>query len=242
MTFNHQLVDKILEAIFPLPDNFGVILLEDEEATLPNDIFNELQNSLWAIDPDINICYGLSKLVITSFQLGNIVIKIPFNGFFSWKYDVNEYDDFDNLLWNPFRWASGSDHSDYCLTEYEKYRKLKTYGLDCFVAKVMFYKEMCGVRIFLQEKIIPKNNLYYTKKPSKKSQDLANKWYDEGKFYLDTEWIANCLDKYGKSKVERFLYYCANIDLDILEDAHNGNFGYRNNETPVILDYSNYLD
>ena len=119
---------------------------------------------------------------------------------------------------------------------------LKTYGLDCFVAKVMLYKEKCGVRVFIQEEVTPENDSYCTCRPSKKSQDLADKWYDEGKFYIEPEWIANCLDKYGKSKVERFLYYCANIDPDILEDVHSGNFGYRSNETPCILDYSNFLD
>ena len=59
---------------------------------------------------------------------------------------------------------------------------------------------------------------------------------------MNTEWIAICLDKYGKSKVERFLYYCENIDLDILDDIHNGNYGYRTNGTPCIIDYSGYAD
>ena len=60
-------------------------------------------------------------------------------------------------------------------------------------------------------------------------------------FPYDT-FLANCLDKYGKSKVKRFLHYCANIDPDILEDIHDGNFGYRKDETPCLLDYSNFND
>ena len=59
---------------------------------------------------------------------------------------------------------------------------------------------------------------------------------------MDTNWIANCIDKYGQSKVERFLNYCENIDPDLLEDVHSGNYGYREDGTPAILDFSNFLD
>lgn len=229
MVFNHELVNEILDAIFPLPDEFGVALSEDYDPE-PSSL-SSLEAAVHDIDEDASILFGMSKLVITSPNLENVVIKIPFNGY---------YDEYKE--WNDFRWAPGSDPSDYCLAEYEKYRRLKTYRLDCFVAKIFHYKTISGVYVFIQEKVTPKCDLYFKYKASAKSQNLAKEWYKERKFDIDPEWIANCLDKYGKSKVERFLYYCANIDLDILEDAHSGNFGYRNNETPVILDYSNYLD
>lgn len=234
MTFNHKLVDEFLEEIFPLPEKFGVILREDEESE-PVD-FALIQEIVWNVDPDASVYFGMSKLVITSPHLDGVVIKIPFNGCF------NEYDAEGNIFWQPFRWASGTDKSDYCLTEFEKYNRLKDYRLDCFVAKVIYYKEVCGVRVFIQEEVTPDNDSYQTRRPSQRSQDLAEKWYSEGKFYIEPEWIANCLDKYGKSKVKRFLYYCANIDPDILEDIHGGNFGYRSNETPCLLDFSNYSD
>lgn len=230
MTFNHELVNQFLEAIFPLPQQFGIFLNEEKSSELTD--FSYFEEVIYDIDPNASICFGASKMVIISPNLGNIVIKIPFNGHF------NETDD----KWCPFMWATGSDPTDYCLAEYEKYNKLKTYGLDCFVAKVLYYKTICGTRIFLQEKITPEDDLCFSNQPSKKSQDLANRWYDEGKFYINPEWIANCLDKYGTSKVKRFLYYCTNIDLDILEDIHSGNYGYRDNETPCLLDYSNFLD
>lgn len=233
MVFNHKLVNELLNAIFPLPDNFG-ITMSDYEDEFEN--FSFFKEKIYNIDPEASICYGVSKMVIISPKLGGVVIKIPFNGYF---YDS---DDNRELKWNPFIWATGSDNNDYCLAEYEKYKKLKTYGLDCFVAKVLHYKTINGVRIFLQEKAIPKNDLCDIKKASRKSQDIADKWYEEDKIHIDKNWIANCLDKYGKSKVERFLYYCENIDLDILEDMHGGNFGYRENNTPCIIDYSNYMD
>lgn len=234
MTFNNKLVDKILEAIFPLPEEFGVILQDDEEIE-PVD-FSYVQEAVVDADPDADVYFGMSKLVICSPHLGGIVIKIPFNGFYYVDEETGE------LIWNDFTWATGSDNSDYCLTEFEKYKRLRTYGLDCFVAKTFFYKVKSGVRVFIQEEVSSMNDLYQTRKPSQKSSDLVKKWREEGKVHMDSEWVANCLDKYGKSKVERFLYYCANIDPDILEDMHDGNFGYRGDETPCILDYSNYGD
>lgn len=235
MTFNHKLVDEFLEAIFPLPEEFGIIYGNDDDNDEPID-FWFFQEAVRDVDPDAIVCFGVSKIVIISPNLGNVVIKIPFNGYYM-ESDID-----GNLEWNPFCWAAGSDHKDYCLTEFEKYNRLKTYGLDCFVAKVMFYKEMCGVRIFLQEQVTPENDSYCTHRPSRKSKDLADKWYNERKFNIEPEWIANCLDRYGKSKVKRFLYYCANVDPDILADAHDGNYGYRRDDTPCVLDYSNYRD
>lgn len=238
MTFNHKLVNKFLEAIFPLPEKFGISNYEDNDSE-PID-FSSFKEAVYDVDHDASVCFGVSKIVIISPHLGDVVIKIPFNGYF---FETEDEDGNSNGIdWYSFYWATGSDPSDYCLAEYEKYNKLKTYGLDCFVAKILYYKTICGVRVFLQEKVIPQNDLCHSYKPSKKSQDLAKKWYNEGKFYINSEWIANCLDKYGKSKVKRFLYYCENIDPDILEDVHSGNYGYRKNETPVILDYSNFSD
>ena len=234
MVFNHELVNKFLEAIFPLPERFGLLCYNEQESEPI--YFQSFQNAIWEVDEDASVDFGISKIVIMSPNLGDVVIKIPFNGYFEETISTK------SMNWYPFRWAPGSDSNDYCLAEFQKYNRLKTYGLGCFVAKTFFYKKICGVRVFLQEKIIPYCDLYDDKKPSQKSLDLADKWYNEGKICIEPEWIANCLDKYGKSKVERFLNYCVNIDPDILEDVHYGNFGYRENNTPCILDYSNFVD
>lgn len=232
MTFNYDNINKVLQAIFPLPEKFGLI----QNDGIGTSEFEDIEFNLQSADPAAFLNHGASKLVIISPSFGDVVIKIPFNGYYE------EDDESGELHWFDFEWAAGSDSSDYCLTEYEKYNKLKVYGLDCFVAKTFYYKTIDGIRIFLQEHVIPENDLCLSYTPSAKSKKLADKWQNEGMFYIDSEWIANCLDKYGQSKVKRFLDYCANIDLDILEDTHCGNFGYRTNGTPAILDYSNYLD
>ena len=223
MTFNHNAVDKILTAIFPLPEEFGL----DNGKPLN---FKLMQNQIKRVDVCAHINFGVSKMVIISPNFNNIVIKIPFNG---------EFD--EEFGWSPFKWAQSSDCSDYCLAEYEKYCQLKKYGLNCFVAKTIPYKTLNNIRIFIQEKVIPKEDTCFLDfVPSLKSKELAKRWKEEGQSIFDTLWFASCLDKYGQSKVQKFLYYCNNIDLDILEDTHEGNYGYRENGTPVILDYSNF--
>lgn len=237
MTFNYELVNKIVEAIFPLPDKFGTIDDcgdTDEDPTGYDDIYN----AAIKIDKDIQIEYGITKLVITSPNFGGVVIKIPFNGYFV-RYNQEEED----FTWCGFCYAEGTDCSDYCLSEYEKYCQLKARGLSCFITKTVFFRTICGVRVFLQEYVIPENDDYEVREPSLKSLRLADKWRKERKFYMiDSEWVANCLDKYGESKTEKFLNYCNTVDPSILEDAHCGNYGYRPNGTPCILDFSNFLD
>ena len=231
MNFNYQLVDKILNVILPLPKNFGIDELYDE----PNDLLL-FKNKLHEVDKEAIIFFGLTKMVISSPQLNGVVIKIPFNG----RYGS---DDDEKPYWIPFKWADASDCSDYCLAEWEKYNKLKKYRLNCFVAKTFYYKQIMGVRIFIQEQVIPLDEFYKTPIiPSKNSQKLAKQWWRESKIDVDPDWMANCLDLYGQAKVKKFLHYCEDIDPDILEDVHSGNIGYRTNGTPVILDYSNYLD
>jgi len=225
MTFNNEAVNDILEIIFPLPERFG--LFKDEPVN-----FESIQQLIKSVDLRAKINFGVSKIVITSPNFNNVVIKIPFNGEFCYDGD-----------WEPFHWAPGSDSSDYCLAEYEKYLQLKELGLSCFVAKTLYYKTINNTRVFIQEKVIPEDNVcVFDFLPSFKSKEIADEWQKEGQSVFNAYWTANCLDKYGKSKVEKFLNYCNEVDLDILEDMHSGNYGYRKNGTPAILDYSNFLD
>lgn len=235
MIFNYTLMNKILETICPLPENLGLIYLMEDESEEESEFFLSLKKKIRKLDSTAIIQYGASKIAISSKNLGDFVIKISFNGWFEEDEETKE------LYWNDFNGAAGSDSSDYCLTEYEKYCTLKEEGLGCFVAKTFYYKEIDDThRIFLQEKVIPKNDMWYTLKPSLKSSKIAKELKKKEYFCIDTDWIANCIDIYGEQKVNKFLYYCNNIDIDILNDAHDGNFGYRKNGTPVILDYSNF--
>lgn len=245
MVFNHNVVNQILDAIFPLPEEFGVVAYENDAPDLQWEY--DLYKRIWTIDEKASIYYGMSKLVIISPEVGDVVIKIPFNGSYEYVYkdDYDEEDDDnyndDEYEWAPFHYAPGSDQSDYCLAEYEKFQALKTLHLDCFVAKTFLYKVCCGVRVFIQEKVSSIEDCYDDHRPSKQSQDLARKIKREKFVSLDTDWLANCLDAYKQSKLDKFITYCHKVDYNILSDLHCGNYGYRKNGTPVILDYSDFL-
>lgn len=228
MFFNHTLINQFIDAINPLPDDFGLI-----DYDVPNN-YEEIIDAVAAVDSEADVRFGMSKFVICSPKLEDIVIKIPFNGYYDEDGD-----------WYSFSWASGSDKSDYCLTEYEKYRELKKRHLDCFVAKTFFYKTCFNKRIFLQETVTAAADLddLDIQEPSEKSLRIAKSWYRSGELGINPEWIASCIDQYGIIKVENFLNYCNNIDLDILEDCHHSNYGYRRkSNTPAILDYSNFIE
>ena len=58
MTFNHNAVDKILTAIFPLPEEFGL-----DNNTEPIN-FKLIQNQIKTVDACAYINFGVSKMVI----------------------------------------------------------------------------------------------------------------------------------------------------------------------------------
>ncbi len=72
MEFEAKLIDKFLEVIFPLPNNFGVTSYDDIGEEL--DIQYDIKNALHEIDELADISYGMSKLVITSPHLNNKII------------------------------------------------------------------------------------------------------------------------------------------------------------------------
>lgn len=231
MYINHALIEKILNAIFPLPEDFGMMEDEDYESR-PCD-YDYICSRLAKVDPEAIVSYGASKMVIYSPALENVVIKIPFNG----QYDQDEY-------FIPFEHAHCSDPSDYCLAEYEKYKTLRMHGLECFLAKTIFYRIKDEVRIFLQEIIREINCLdtNRTKQPSVKSSELANSLMGKKRCPFNRKWLAQCIDAYGYEKVLDFLSYCENVDKDVVQDMHGNNYGYRENGAPAILDFSGYFD
>lgn len=219
--FNKDFANKMLATLCPLPDCFG----RDCDSIYDTVIDN------WFFQYDFNasIKYGASKLVILSPEFGDSVLKISFKGYF------------EDDEWVPFEGAPGSDPTDYCLAEYEKYKKLKELNLDCFVAETSPYVTIGNVRIFIQEKITPYDEIVDCSfdHPTKNSMKLAEKYCPSSS--LDLTWIANCFDCYGASKVIDFFDYC-DTDHDILSDFYETNYGYRKNGTPALLDFSNFLD
>lgn len=221
MVFDKDYVDFILEQIFPL----------NYENFFSYKYFKALQKKITEIDENIKLERGLTKCVIIP-PCTSFVIKIPFKG---------------TILGNNislFSGADAEDKSDYCLAEYNKYLSLKDASLEKFVAKTYYYKTIDGIRIFIQEKIIPlnNNNISQYSFNSKNSFNLAEKTLDEyGIYDIDTEWMGACFEIYGYDKVIEFIEFCIYTDTDLIEDMHDGNYGYRENGEPALLDFSGYF-
>lgn len=227
--FDKNIVDKILEQIFPIPEEFGI------GGTIGENLISHIKYKLEQINEFIYVERGMTKLVIIPPNC-NYVIKIPFNGHY---YD-NEFYFFEEA-------ANEEDFSDYCLTEYIKYQQLKKENLECFVAKTVYYKTIDNTRIFIQEKVIPLDSPWaYSNisipNPSENSKKIVSSIFSNDNImdFYDTEWASNCVELYGAQKTKNFFLYCSMQDPDIIEDFHDGNYGYRKNGEPVILDYSNY--
>ena len=51
------------------------------------------------------------------------------------------------------------------------------------------------------------------------------------------EWLATAIECYGIALVENFIYFCKDNCLD---DWHDGNYGWRKDGSPVVLDWAGF--
>lgn len=241
MNINFENINKVLDAIFPLPPEFGVEGSCNDSSEEP--VLAEIEHKIFKADPRAFIRHGISKLVLVSPNFGNVVIKIPFKGTRCERYFLSDPEDEESdyeyyTEFTEFSGASDRDSSDYCLLEYEIYNTLKHYSFNCFAVKTIFYKIIEGTRIFLQEMACPEEDYSENFNISEKSEKTALRWRHECFTFMDTNWIAACIDKYGERKTKKFLEFADENNL--LGDMHDGNYGYRKGGYPVLIDFSDY--
>lgn len=212
-----------------IPEFFGGNSDEDDYEWLYAWSENEVKNLL-AIP---HYCaHGVSKFVFVLKEC-DWVIKIPFNGFYlnCWDETTGDY----NEEWSPFNGANGWD---YCNIELEKYEEVQSRGLECFFADTRY---LCSDRnyhpIYIQEKVIPCSNDKTKRTPSNKALEFV-----KNKSYFNSTWVAIAIDFYGEEKVNQFLDYIMNIDPVIYGDLHDGNYGYREDGSPCLLDFSGWCE
>ena len=263
MNFNSHVVNKFINNISPILSRspFGLLVKEGE----PEEpiYYNEIEEKILDIDNGAEIRYGISKMVISAPSLRDVVIKIPFNGIYDFYYDDYLYPyDKDDYLYpydkTDITFFDGEDHyyyytqfnsaenninnSDYCATELEKYNTLKTFGLDNFVAKTEFYNTSNNIRFYLQEKAMSMEEDFKKRRSSFKSKNTARQWIEDEMMTIDVEWAGMCIDYYGEELTKQFLDYCNYQDDIIISDPHMGNFGYRKNGEPIVIDFSGFAD
>lgn len=183
--------------------------------------------------------HGVSK-VACLFPESEWVVKVPFNGHFSYKWDekLGDYD-FEDSDWIPFVRALGYEW-DYCAVEVDEYKSAKDIGLEVFFAET---RKLCdaGGRypIYIQERVSPCDSTGSNKTPSNKAMRSAKKM---NTCRFDLEWVATAIDCYGEELVDKFLYYVNEEYPHIGDDMHAGNYGYRKDGTPCLLDFSDWRE
>lgn len=173
-------------------------------------------------------CFGMSKFVVL---LDNLVVKIPFNGYFSYIPDPDTGEYPDELDFLKFDYSS-----DYCSIEESLYLKAAEAGLgNFFAATIQYGKTADGTPYYISEKVYTMYDDKATKlrKPSPKGQKKASKTH----LSINKIWLACAIDRYGEKATNRFIKF---LEDNGIEDLHSDNIGFRKNGDPVLLDYCSF--
>lgn len=254
MRYNRDVAMRIFAVLEEyLPENFGKVQDEDFIADI-----GEIEDKIWAIDHTVEFYSGVSKLAIVAESLGKVAIKVPFNGYYEYSdeyYDYlnsDEYDDDDDdeeewdfnskYYFENFCGGGGKWNSDYCAEEYATYKELKELGYEKFVAETELLGGINGMYILVQEFVTSMNDFDKKVINSKKAVETSErirKDYSAAN-NVDNNWVAACVEHYGEELSKKFFNYTEEDGYSILADAHWGNYGYREDGSPCVLDFSDY--
>lgn len=170
------------------------------------------------------------------------VIKVPYDGYWESSYDEDEGYDEDFV---SFHSANGhnkyfEDDSvwDYCENELEKYKLAVSLGFAEFFPETTFYGYVNDRPIYLQERV----KTFYDREdrePSAHAKELYKSNGDKFKV-ANATWVQLLIDRFGLDKVNAFMDFIKEYDMD--GDLHTGNIGFKYDGTPCILDFSGYRD
>lgn len=198
--------------------------------------------------PEVETHWGATQVCIIDPDLED-VIKIFFNGEFENIYDEDDYG--YDVEFTEFC-------HDYANIAETIYKDAKELGFGDFFAAFEKIGETdgSGRPVFRQEYVTPLED-GGDSHPSKKAIDIVvkkqnthnddenNSLFDEVAYMerakwrtFDTNWTAAAIDAYGYELVERFLSFVR--ETNIYLDMHSGNYGYRKDGTPCILDWAGF--
>lgn len=214
-----------------IPKEFGINDIDDE---VREEIFNQL-------DSFVVTKWGVTQFVIIDSRLDE-VIKIPFNGCFiyPYSYEKREWKE-EEMIFEPF-------NNDYMEIAEGIYNRAKNEGFEEFFAKMtLIGKTENKTPIFRQEYVTPYDDYDSDSTPSEDSLTLVrknkDKSYDSYRKWsiFEKDWIAYAVDVYGFDYVSKFLdFVLKEQSYGKLLDLHSGNYGWRKDGTPAILDWAGY--
>ena len=236
---NKNYVYSLLENV-EFPEQFG-FNDDTDELDCNEDILAVVND----VDVAVKSCYGASKYVLMNDSL-SYVIKIPFNGFWTETYTDDEVDseeiEYEFSYFNGAcrdSYATDMIYSDnYCKTEMRLFQVMEEQGLDMFFARIEYAGTINGKEVYVQEKVIP----YKRSKKTGVSSPLAEKLSSTPRIYLESDWIEAAIQFYGEVLTKQFINFLStDEDGEIIGgDLHTDNYGYREDGSPCLLDYSGY--
>ena len=215
-------------SVLDLPEQFGC----DDGGFDTYFIESQIED---VVDGDFFVSNGVTKVVIIVDDLP-FVIKIPFNGQCE-RVWIDEYN-CDDGTWYPFYRAGGKSRWDYCETEFEYTVAIQNEGYEMFIPDMMYLCNVDGYNVYVQEKVLPLCENRNTYGATDASLEKAKNC----KRYFDIEWSARAIDIYGFDAFVEFCEWAEDELPQMMEDMHSGNYGYRENGDPILLDLSGFCD
>lgn len=236
---------ELLTAIkdsFCVFEDFGYNLDEDDDSKV-YDIISDTVDKY-----GVTYARGVSKMCLITPD-ADWVLKIPFEGsyFCNYDYETKEYDDFDTFE-TYYGAHIEEDRWNYCAAEVDYYEMAKEEDIAEFFAKTEYFGTCKSTNkkgflpTYIQEKCIPYNEKEYCKTNIHPSEDSLKKVSSSDKYQycrFSDDWVALAIDCYGEEKVDALCYF---LDLhpEMAGDFHSGNYGYRIDGTPVLIDYTGW--
>ena len=207
-----------------VPTQFGINNEGDECSVAMEEVMEQLPQSVAE-----GCAWGVSKFVIFPDEDKDVVVKLPFSGTFCevWQDDTEEYESYFDYY--------NSKHDNYCEMEANIYEEAEEEGVEEFFASTKYAgRTASDTPYYVSERVygyISDELIRVT--PSEDSVKKAESKYAS----MRTSWLAEAIEWYGEAKVDKFLKF---VETHNINDLHNGNFGYRKNGAPCLLDYSGF--
>ena len=209
-----------------IPDNFGPDE-EDFDGIIPEDF----QTVFDQLDASVQTKWGISQFVIMKREWDKVV-KIGFRGWYLWDNDRE-----DTYFQEYF--------TNYADKAFNLYEEAEEWGIAPIFAGMELLGSNGSYNVYLQERVkCDFAEAWATGDVNRVSSDNS-RTYVESKMRtemgiwrnFDLNWLAQAVDCYGKELVEDTMAF---LREHRIYDFHDGNYGYREDGTPVIIDWADF--
>lgn len=232
---------KLCEIMEPIMAEHHFYTDEEENSIFDDLLVSPLEKNSSTFD----VKCGCTKIVIIFDELP-YVIKVPFSGMVI--YDYNEDDDIESEYNRFYENAIADDSSDYCADELDRIKGAEEQGFGCVFPETEFLCKINGTSFYIQEKVYDYNNRvghnYYQSK-SQYAKNIVKELQEEGTYNIGySSWMESFVEIYGVDFLKNLVNWEKEVyaDSSMFNDMHGGNYGYKEDGRPCILDASGFRE